>query len=119
MSKSITVKPKRGRPATGRDRLIGVRLPDDMINSLDKWANRNAFTRSEAIRHLVELGLVTASSHRSYSKKSADQAAEIAERQIDRLGDPSATSEERKSRKRKLLKGPAEFRNLRKNPSKR
>jgi metal-responsive CopG/Arc/MetJ family transcriptional regulator len=57
MSKSITVKRKRGRPATGRDQLIGVRLPDDMINSLDNWAKRNDCSRSEAIRRLVELGL--------------------------------------------------------------
>lgn len=110
----------RGRPPTGAES-IHLRLVPDQLTALDAWIakQREPMSRPEAIRQLVAAGLVTASSHRSYSKKSADQAAEMAECQINRLSDPSATSEERKSRKRKLLKGPAEFRNLRKNPSKR
>src|SRR5580700_1184430 len=58
MRKSIAVKPKkRGRPATGKDPFVGVRLPDEMIKALDHWAEKNATTRSEAIRRLVEEGL--------------------------------------------------------------
>jgi hypothetical protein len=89
------------------------------LAALDAWIakQREPVSRPEAIRQLIEAGLITASSHRSYSKKSADQAAGMAERQIDRLSDPSTTSEERQSRKRKLLKGLAEFRDLRKKPS--
>jgi hypothetical protein len=45
--------------------------------------------------------------------KVADLAGEI----IDRHADRSATSEERESRKRRLLKGPKEFRNLRRDQS--
>jgi hypothetical protein len=37
---------------------------------------------------------------------------------IDRLLDQSATVDERESRKRKLIKGPKEFRDIRSNPSK-
>jgi metal-responsive CopG/Arc/MetJ family transcriptional regulator len=28
-----------------------------LIDALDKWAERNALTRSEAIRRLIEIGL--------------------------------------------------------------
>jgi phage terminase large subunit GpA-like protein len=46
------------------------------------------------------------------SKKAA-KASEMAARQIDRLVDPSAPDEERQRRKRKLLRGPKEFRDIR------
>jgi hypothetical protein len=45
----------------------------------------------------------------------ATKARAMAGRQIDRLSDPSATEEERQRRKRRLLKGPKEFRDLRGN----
>jgi hypothetical protein len=54
MGKSITVKPKRGRPATGRDPLVGVRIPAEVITALDKWAKDEGVSRSEAIRRLIE-----------------------------------------------------------------
>lgn len=58
MKKSIPVKPKRGRPATGRDPFVGVRLPPSLIDEIENWsAKYDAATRSEAIRRLVELGL--------------------------------------------------------------
>jgi hypothetical protein len=47
------------------------------------------------------------------SKKASVKAAEMAGNEIDRLGDRSATDEQRASRKRRLLKGPKEFRNIR------
>ena len=47
------------------------------------------------------------------SQKSASKATDMAGKQIDRLGDASATVEERQSRKRRLLKGPKEFRDIR------
>jgi hypothetical protein len=37
----------------------------------------------------------------------------MAAREIDRLGDQAATSEEREQRKRSLIKGPREFRDMR------
>ena len=58
MAKSISVKPKkRGRPATGRDPLVGVRIPVELIAELDGWAKHNSVTRSEAVRQLIEGGL--------------------------------------------------------------
>jgi transcriptional regulator with XRE-family HTH domain len=47
------------------------------------------------------------------SRGSLPKAAELAGREIDRLGDKGATGEERASRKRKLIAGPKEFRGLR------
>jgi len=58
--KSISAKPRkrgRGRPATGRDPMIGLRLPKAEIACLDKWAKANGYTRSEAIRVLIFRGL--------------------------------------------------------------
>jgi thiol-disulfide isomerase/thioredoxin len=48
------------------------------------------------------------------TKKTA-KALEMAGQEIDRLSDPSATDEERQRRKRRLLKGPKEFRDVRDN----
>jgi ribosomal protein S27E len=45
--------------------------------------------------------------------KRAAKALEMAAREIDRLSDPSAPEEERQRRKRRLLKGPKEFRDVR------
>ena len=46
-------------------------------------------------------------------KRSQRKAARMAAREIDRLGDQAATSEEREQRKRSLIKGPREFRDMR------
>src|SRR6516162_1465450 len=45
----------------------------------------------------------------------AEKARAMAAQEIDRLSDPSATEEERQRRKRRLLKGPKEFRDVRSN----
>jgi hypothetical protein len=42
----------------------------------------------------------------------------MAGQEIDRLIDPSTTDEERQRRKRRLLKGPKEFRDIRDNRTK-
>jgi Ribbon-helix-helix protein, copG family len=61
MAKSIPVASKRrGRPPTGgRDPGIHIRLPEEMLSTVDAWATSKEVTRSEAIRRLVELGLKT------------------------------------------------------------
>ncbi len=59
--KSIKVIPKkkrsRGRPATGRDPVLAIRLPDDLRAEVDKWAANQQMTRSKAIRTLIAKGL--------------------------------------------------------------
>jgi Arc/MetJ-type ribon-helix-helix transcriptional regulator len=109
-------KKKRGRPATGRDPVSAIRLSPDLIATIDKWAARNdVSSRSEAIRRLVEVGLGEAPPVQRRSRKATSKASDMAARQIDKIGDPSATDEERQQRKRRLLKGPREFRDIRGN----
>ncbi len=48
----------------------------------------------------------------------AVKASEMAGEEIDRLGDPLATDEERQLRKRRLIEGPQEFRDIRSNRAK-
>jgi hypothetical protein len=51
--------------------------------------------------------------------KNQERAAELAGQTLDRLvANRSATTQERDSRKRKLLKGPKEFRDLRRDQRK-
>jgi hypothetical protein len=61
MKKSIKAKPKkqRGRPATGKDPMMGLRAPPVLRASIVKWAEDQPDkpNLSEAIRRLVELGL--------------------------------------------------------------
>lgn len=56
MNESISAHQKsRGRPATGRDPSVSVRLPVELLAKLDSF--RGDQSRSEAIRRLVEKGL--------------------------------------------------------------
>ena len=56
------------------------------------------------------------STHRAGVRTAkAAKARAMAGQEIDRLSDPSATDEERQRRKRQLLKGPKEFRDVRSN----
>jgi hypothetical protein len=57
--KSIKViqKKKRGRPATGRDPVMAIRLPEKLRVAVDHWAADKKITRSEAIRLLIDRGL--------------------------------------------------------------
>src|SRR5260370_9101411 len=56
---TVVVGPKRGgRPATGRDPLLKVRMPAGVIQAIDRWAAKfQDLERSAAIRALVDLGL--------------------------------------------------------------
>jgi Arc/MetJ-type ribon-helix-helix transcriptional regulator len=57
MSQTNNGKPKesrRGRPATGRDPVVAVRLPDETITEVDRLARTLGLSsRSEAIRYMV------------------------------------------------------------------
>jgi hypothetical protein len=57
MSQTNNGKPKesrRGRPATGRDPVVAVRLPDETITQVDRLARTLGLSsRSEAIRYMV------------------------------------------------------------------
>ena len=115
--RSVTVrKKKRAAPPSGKGTLIGLRLAPATLARVDRWAasQQDHPSRPEAIRRLVELALGIAQRAGVRTKKAA-QAAEMASEEIDRLGDVSATDEERQLRKRRLIKGPKEFLDLRRN----
>ena len=58
MKRSITVtRKKRGRPPTGVDPVLTVRLPAELVTALAEWVKKNGTTRSDAIRQFVALGL--------------------------------------------------------------
>jgi predicted DNA-binding protein len=50
-------KKKMGRPATGHDPVVAVRLSVAMMDRIKRWARANGFSRSEGIRRLIERGL--------------------------------------------------------------
>ena len=58
MKKSINViKKSRGRPATGKGTLIGVRLQPSHLKGLDAWIAQQTtpVTRPKAIRAMMEI----------------------------------------------------------------
>jgi hypothetical protein len=61
MKKSIKDNPKktRGRPATGKAPLVGVRMTEDFQAEIKAWAKKQEDQPplAAAIRRLVELGL--------------------------------------------------------------
>ncbi len=115
--RSVTVrKKKRAAPPSGKGTPIGLCLEPATLARVDRWAasQQDDPSRPEAIRRLLELALGIAQRAGVRTKKAA-QAAEMASEEIDRLGDVSATAEERQLRKRRLIKGPKEFLDLRRN----
>jgi Arc/MetJ-type ribon-helix-helix transcriptional regulator len=111
MAKSIKVHPKkrRGRPATGKDPLVSARLPQTLIDQVEHWAASNEASRSEAIRRLVELGL-TVKTRSAPSERQRAALADLASKAIDSLAAGTPDNNEKASRKRRLIKGPEEFR---------
>jgi hypothetical protein len=61
MAKSIRDNPKkgRGRPATGKDPMVGVRMSKDLQKEIRAWASKQDDNPAlaTAIRRLVEIGL--------------------------------------------------------------
>ncbi len=114
--KKQTVIPqkKRGPPATGKGEPVVVRMHPPMLTELDDWIakQKQPFpTRPEAIRRLVELGLKVKMSARPASTPGRRlRAQELATKAIEKIIDPAAAPEERAQRRRRLTKGPTEFR---------
>ena len=105
---------KMGRPPVDSE-AVTVRMTVDALRSLDDWrrGQHDLPGRPEAIRQLVELGLTVKVRPRQPSRAHAVRAKEMAAKTIDSLIDPAASTEEVANRKRRLLKGPEEFREAR------
>jgi hypothetical protein len=82
---------------------------------LDQWRKGQADqpTRPVAIRQLAEMGLTHTRPEPPASSRPGPEATDMAGRVIDALADPSVPAENRAKRKRRLLKGPEEFRDIR------
>ena len=103
--------------------VIALKLPNDLVDQIDEWGAERGMTRSASLRRWIENGVTErwkppklnamAVKPTSHAKTRA-QAAAMAAETIDRHTDQSAAPEEQASRKRKLLKGPKEFREIRK-----
>jgi hypothetical protein len=109
-STKVHPKKKRGRPATGKDPLVSARLPRPLIDQVEQWSVPKRVTRSEAIRRLVELGLTVKTKATQPAAARVDRAKELATKTIEKMTDPSVPPEERARRRRRLTKGPPEFR---------
>ncbi len=121
-----------------------VRIQPDFLTKLDRWSARQEDhpSRPEALRRLAEVGLRAQKASQA-NQQQADAAKATAEHaaiqqqlqanrerlkaerqarvaageQIDRLQQGHATTpDQQASRKRRLLKGPKEFRDLRAAP---
>jgi hypothetical protein len=59
MKKSIKDNPKRGRPATGKAPMVGVRMTEKFQDAIKSWAKKQPDSPplATAVRRLVELGL--------------------------------------------------------------
>jgi hypothetical protein len=92
-----------------------MRFDVNMIERIDDWRRKQPDlpSRTAAIRHLIEVGLAVAQPQQKTSKKAASKASEMAGQEIDRLSNESLPAEERERRKRRLTKGPSEFRDMR------
>jgi hypothetical protein len=116
MAKSITVNAnKRGRPVTtGTGTIVGVRMLDRPLAALDAWIasqKEPELSRPEAIRRLVELGLKAGAPAKPAGKPGRRlRAQELATKAIEKIIDPAAPPDERAQRRRRLTKGPPEFR---------
>jgi hypothetical protein len=113
--KNVGKKPRGGPAGRRGSGAIPVPLTPETIAVIDAWAAGQELTRSQAIARLVEIGLAAAR-RAGMRRKQASNALELASAAIDRLADPSLSDEERLLRKRRLLKGPREFRDFRERP---
>lgn len=83
------------------------------MTRVDAWATEqdDRPSRAEAIRRLVEIALKSEMSRKPIAKLGRrTRAKELAKVAIEQMGDPTASPEERDQRRRRLTKGPLEFR---------
>jgi hypothetical protein len=93
--------------------MMGFRAEPVLRAAIVRWAENQPDmpTLSEATRRLVELGLAAKAPARPASKPGRQlRAEELAAKAIEKIIDPTAPPEERTKRRRRLTKGPPEFR---------
>jgi hypothetical protein len=100
--------------------VTAIRLSPALRSRLDDWCKEqdDQPSRSEAIRRLVEHALGPSPATRPGSRRKAQKASELADRAAEQIVDKSIPSEEQQRRKRALIKGPKEFREIRERSAK-
>jgi hypothetical protein len=100
-----------------------LRLHEPLLTRLNDWIEdqKDHPSRPEAIRRIVERALASRhTAHPSTKKAAARKALDLAAREGERVTDSSLPPGEQARRKRTLIRGPKEFRDLRSDlPSKR
>ena len=111
----------RGRPPTGIGSPVGLRLYPDLEQKIDVWASKQPDKpgRPEAIRQLLEQALGAGTTKRVPSQETVIKAHQLAAREIEALSDKSQPEEEQRQRRRRLVRGPTEFRDIRKDQPKK
>jgi hypothetical protein len=107
--------------------MIGFRADDVTRASIVKWAESQPDkpTLSDAIRRLVELGLAVKTERASKSEdakqrqSTKQRARELAGVAVDEMTDTTASAQDQASRKGRLIKGPEEFQNVRRDRANR
>ena len=92
----------------------------EQLSAIDRWRRSQSPipTVSDAIRQLVEQSLAATKSARRSREETSEKAAELAAQVIEKKTDKSQPVEEQKARKRKLISGPSEFRDVRRDQPK-
>jgi hypothetical protein len=87
---------------------MGFRAEPVIRAQIVRWAEKQPDmpSLSEAIRRLVELGLTV----QTVAATRAARAVELVAKAIEKMSDHTATADERVQRRRRLTKGPSEFR---------
>ena len=118
--KRVVPKKRRGPAPTGQGLQIGERWHPPELAAIDAWiasSTDKTITRAHAVRRLVALGLSVQQS-RASDPGQRDRAASLANVQMDRMADASASADDQANRKGRLLEGPSSFRDVRKDRSK-
>jgi hypothetical protein len=102
-------------PQPGVYPMMGFRAAPVLRASIVRWAEDQPDmpTLSEATRRLVELGLTIKMNTKQRPAGRADRSKELASKTIEKMIDPSVSPEDRTQRRRRLTKGPLEFREAR------
>jgi hypothetical protein len=105
----------KSRKPSSRDPVMGFRPEPPLRAAIVRWSESQSWkpTLSEAIGHLVELGLKMEARGLHIGEVREDRARKMAGDTIDDMSDVAATSTDRANRKRDLLNGPEEFRRVR------
>jgi hypothetical protein len=101
--------------------MMGFRAAPALRAAIVKWAEDqpDSPSLSQAARRLVELGLTVKENGRRPGGGQRRRAREMASKAIDEMSDTTATPDDQATRKKRLLKGPEEFREMRMDVPKR